>query len=184
MREVTSDPDVARNLETAQNSETTANARDVTERMSRILGSGVPRVTVNLPRPKFQSGTRVWVETAGSGAGNIRTDLMVNVPTGATSGLRLGLYDFTEGNKLVAQRLHWLDPKTAMRYGIYGGHPGIGVDYDASTRLSLAADLYHPKFPRLDLRGRYFYSNDFGLVFGVDGVLRKPRAIVGLQWRQ
>lgn len=186
VRDFTSDPDVSRSLrETAQNlSEASANARDVTERVSRVFGSGVPRITVNLPRPRFQSGTRVWVEAAGAGAGHTRTDLMVTVPTGGSSGLRLGLYDFTESNKLVAQRIHWLDPKTAMRYGIYGGHPGIGMDYEASTRLSLAGDLYHPKYPRLDLRGRYFYSSDFGLVFGVDGILRQPRAIVGIQWRQ
>jgi uncharacterized protein with GYD domain len=177
---------VSRNLrDTAQNlSEATAHARDVGERVSRFLGSGQPKITVNLPKPKLQSGSRLVVEAAGTGSGNTRTDVMFTMPTGGNAGLRLGLYDFTESNKLVVQRIHWLDPKTAMRYGIFGGHPGVGMDYDVSTKFSVSADLYHPKYPRLDVRGRYFYTQSFGAVFGVDGILRQPRAIVGIQWRQ
>ncbi|HOM80939.1 MAG TPA: MlaD family protein [Armatimonadota bacterium] len=186
VRDITSDPDVSRNLrESAQNlSEATAHARDVGERVSRFLGSGQPKITVNLPKPKLQSGSRFVIEAAGSGSGNTRTDVIFTLPTGQNTGLRLGLYDFTEADKIIAQRVHWVDPKTAMRYGIFGGHPGVGMDYDISRKFSMSADLYHPKYPRLDVRGRYFLTKDLGTVFGVDGILRQPRAIVGIQWRQ
>jgi len=187
VREVTGDPKVAQNLkETAQNlSEATGYARDVTERVARIFGGGGggPRIVVNVPKPKFQSGTRMALESAGTGSGNVRTDLTVTVPTGKDAALRLGLYDFTENNRVIAQRLHWLDPRTALRYGIYAGRIGVGMDYDASQKLNWSADLYNPKYPRLDIRGRYYYSKEFGVVFGVDGILRQPRAIVGVQWR-
>ncbi|MBI3945725.1 MAG: MCE family protein [Armatimonadetes bacterium] len=186
VRDVTADPDVGRNLrETAENmAQATAQARDMTERVNKLFGSGRPRITFNLPRPQFQSGTRFILESAGSGAGKVRTDLTLTIPTGKESGLRLGLYDFTESNRLIAQRIRWLDPKTAMRYGLYSGRLSVGMDYDASKRLNLTADLYDPKYPRMDLRGHYYYTSDLGLVFGVDSILRNPRAIVGLQWRK
>lgn len=186
VRDVTADPEVARNVrESAENlAQATAQARDITERVSRLLGSGQPRVTLNLPRPQFESGTRFLLESAGSGAGKVRTDLTLTIPTGRESGLRLGFYDFTESNRLIAQRVRWLDPKTAIRYGLFSSRLSVGMDYDASQRLTLTADLYDPKYPRLDLRGRYYYTPDLGLVFGVDSILRNPRGVVGLQWRK
>lgn len=186
VRDVTADPEVAQNLkQTADNlNQATAYARDVGEKVNRIIGSGKPKLTINLPRPQFQSGTRFMLESAGSGSGQVRTDLTLTLPTGTTSGLRLGLYDFTESNKLIAQRIQQVDPQTAVRYGLYGSRIGVGMDYEASARWNVTADLYDPKFPRLDLRGRYYYTNDLGLVFGVDGIMRQPRAIIGVQWRK
>ncbi len=186
VREVTGDPKVAENLKSsAENlSQATGYARDVTERISRIFGAGRPRVTINVPRPKFQSGTRLMLESAGAGSGTFRTDLSLNIPMGKDTGLRLGLYDFTENNRIIVQRINWLDPQTATRYGLYAGRVGAGMDYEASKRVNVSADLYDPKYPRLDLRGRYYFSDDFGLVLGVDGILRQPRAVFGLQWRQ
>ncbi|MDH7568101.1 MAG: hypothetical protein QHJ73_00770, partial [Armatimonadota bacterium] len=186
VREVTADPDVSSNLkQTAQNlNEATAYARDVAQRVDRFLASGGPKINVTLPRPKFQSGTRFILESAGSGAGKVRTDLTLTVPTGNDTGLRFGLYDFTDGNRLIAQRLQWLDAQTATRYGIFGGRLGLGLDYVFNPRFNVSADLYDPKYPRLDVRGHYNYTGDLAVVFGLDGVLREPRAVVGLQLRK
>lgn len=185
VREVTGDPEVTRNLkETAANlNEATAYARDVGERVDKMVSSGMPRVTVNLPRPHFTSGTRFQLESAATLDGDLRTDLTLTIPTDDSSGLKLGLFDFADHNRLIAQRINWLDPRLAVRYGIFAGQVGVGVDYDPNKRVNLTGDLYDPEHPQLDLRGRYYYSKKFGVVFGMDGILSHPSAIVGIQWR-
>lgn len=93
---------------------------------------------------------------------------------------RVGVRDLGDEEKLDFQRGIPLGHRgERLRVGVFEGDLGVGWDRDWSSRLSSEVELIDPDQFRLDLRGRYKYSPDWDLLFGVDRALGGTEPFVG-----
>lgn len=92
--------------------------------------------------------------------GVFRTDVLAKYPIPGGK-INVGMFDAFESNNLIAQLQRPLSSKLDYRYGIYGGQPGVGVDYSVSPRLKLQGDLFGLNDPRFDLKARVDFGSDF-----------------------
>jgi len=114
--------------------------------------------------------------------GRTRLDLDATVPTRA-GFYRLGIYDFSERNRLNLQIGRRLGAGRTVRYGFHASRLGIGLDLGSPRRPWLETDLYSLRDPHLDVRGSHRLSDDLDLTVGVDDLLGTNAPIFGLRWR-
>jgi phospholipid/cholesterol/gamma-HCH transport system substrate-binding protein len=110
-----------------------------------------------------------------------RTDVLVTLFTPDRRTVSLGLYDFTEGNGLIAQYGTPLSPQLHLRYGLYGGKPSVGVDYRISQRGLLTLDLFDPNDWRGSLRLNWRVSESVLLWGGLESPLRRNQPAFGIR---
>jgi len=110
-----------------------------------------------------------------------RTDVLVTLFTPDRRTVSLGLYDFTEGNGLIAQYGTPLSPQLHLRYGLYGGKPGVGVDYRVSSRGLLTLELFDPNDWRGSLRLNWRVSESVFLWGGIESPLRRNQPAFGIR---
>lgn len=118
-----------------------------------------------------------------SDPGRLRADVNVTVPVGKDK-LMLGLWDAFESNKLNLQLQKQVNPKLGIRYGAYASKPGLGVDYDLASRLSLRGDLFGLNDPRLDLRLGYRFGESVSGFIGVNKVFERNSPTIGVTVRK
>lgn len=118
-----------------------------------------------------------------SNPGRLRADVNVFVPLGKDK-LMFGLWDAFESNKLNLQLQKQVNPKLGIRYGAYASKPGLGVDYDLASRLSLRGDLFGLNDPRLDLRLGYNFGASVSGFVGVNNVFERNSPTIGVTVRK
>jgi phospholipid/cholesterol/gamma-HCH transport system substrate-binding protein len=97
--------------------------------------------------------------------------------------LELGLYDFADRNKLVAQ--YGTDVGLGLfRYGIYASKLGAGLDLGLGARSSLQLDLYDPNRLQFDVRALVDLNKDFALWVGADSLFRKSTPMIGMRLKR
>jgi phospholipid/cholesterol/gamma-HCH transport system substrate-binding protein len=116
-----------------------------------------------------------------TGTERYRTDVLVTLFTPDQRTVSLGLYDFTESNGLIAQYGTPLSPQLHLRYGLYGGKPGVGVDYRISQRGLLTLDLFDPNDWRGSLRLNWRVSESIFLWGGIESPFRYNQPAFGIR---
>ncbi len=110
-----------------------------------------------------------------------RTDLTATFYLRNQSQLRIGLYDFTESDQLIAQYGVPLRENLLLRYGIYGAKAGFGVDYRFGEQGLLTLDLFDPNNWRGQARLHWRVSEGVWLWGGLDSPFRYNQPAFGLR---
>lgn len=112
-----------------------------------------------------------------------RTDLNLSFPI--TDGfVTAGLWDAFGRDRLNLQLGKNVSSKFDYRYGIYGGKPGVGVDYALTSKLGFRGDLWDINEPRLDARLRYDFGGGLNGWMGVDRIFRGGAFTFGIGIRR
>ncbi|MEO7719953.1 MAG: MlaD family protein [Capsulimonas sp.] len=138
----------------------------------------IDNIPLILPRVDFQVNTRTK---------RFRSDIDAFVPLGGgNSFAQVGVYDFTESNKLNLQMGQSVGKNGALdlRAGLHASKFGVGADYGLGRGVSLSADYYDPNHARLDARGTLMLNQNLGLLFGLDDVTHHAGAVVGVELRR
>jgi phospholipid/cholesterol/gamma-HCH transport system substrate-binding protein len=112
-----------------------------------------------------------------------RTDFEASAALGKQR-VHLGLWDAFESNKLNFQLGHPFGVGSELRYGLYAGKPGVGVDLRLTPVVGLRGDLFGFNEPRLDLRARIDLGKDWTGWIGVDRVFEKNSPSIGIGIRR
>lgn len=96
---------------------------------------------------------------------------------------RVGIYDLSETNRLNAQVGQSRNSTQALRYGLFAGKIGAGLDLRAGP-LDLRFDLYDPNRLTVNTRVRARLSDTTSALFGIDSLGNGNRAVVGVQIRR
>jgi hypothetical protein len=119
---------------------------------------------------------------------DLRVDLDALLPYGFTPAgfFRAGIFDLGGSNLANLEYGMMLDPVqgTAFRFGLYKSKLSIGADYGLSKQISLNADLYGLNGVNADIHGVYMLNSNFGIVAGVDNVLRNAGPVLGIEYRR
>lgn len=144
------------------------------DRFGGVLGSkpkGFPPITAQIDLLR-ESNPGYW-----------RTDLNLSVPL-SDGFLTAGLWDAFGRNRVNLQVGKNVSSSLDYRYGIYGGQPGIGVDYRLAPKLSFRGDLWDINDPRFDARLRYELGSGLIGWLGVDRLFQNPAATIGIGIRR
>lgn len=112
-----------------------------------------------------------------------RTDFEASAAIGKQR-VHLGLWDAFESNKLNLQLGQPFGEGSELRYGMYAGKPGVGVDFRLSPLVSLRGDLFGFNEPRFDLRARIDLGKDWTGWVGIDRVFEKNSPSIGIGIRR
>jgi len=178
---LTGDPTVQTDLRT-----TIGSLRETTEegqKIARKLGALAERLGTPGSGPSLGiSDARVTVDfMARSNPPTFRSDVGVRARLGERSALSVGLYDFTEGNRLNAQYETVVAPSAWMRYGLHASKLGVGLDWRVSPSAALSLDAFDPNRSRLDARATFRVNDDLSAFFGVDSLFRRSTPVFGVR---
>lgn len=149
-------------------------AADVSTLVERLnVPSGGPRFGIGQPELKIDFGGR-------GERPHFRSDVTARFPVGRDNAFHLGIYDFAEANRLTAQ---YETPLTIgrLRYGLYGGKLGVGLDSTVPPGVDLRLDAWNPNDLRLDARAYFKLNDDFTLWVGSEGLLKRTTPTLGLR---
>ncbi|MCX7992295.1 MAG: MlaD family protein [Fimbriimonadales bacterium] len=110
-----------------------------------------------------------------------RTDLIATFYLQNQRQLRVGLYDFTESDQLIAQYGTPLGTNVLLRYGIYGAKAGFGVDYTFGEQGLFTLDLFDPNNWRGHARLHWRVSEGVWLWGGLDSPFRRNQPAFGVR---
>jgi hypothetical protein len=98
---------------------------------------------------------------------------------------RLGFHDLTERNRLNLQigSSSGLPANIALRYGIFAGKLGTGIDLRTGP-VDLRLDAYDPNRFTLNARAKAYLNVDTSITAGLDSIGKDNRATVGVQIRR
>lgn len=159
----------------------TEQGQQVVEKVSNLVSK------IDLPKggPKLGIGRPAFaVDLLGRAySPRFRSDLSVRFPIGETNAFTLGLYDFAEQNKFIAQGETLLG-HGSFRYGLYASKLGLGFDWQASPNLKLVLDGFNPNDPQFDARALVHLTNDFSLWVGADRVFKRTTPVLGVRLKR
>jgi phospholipid/cholesterol/gamma-HCH transport system substrate-binding protein len=180
VKELASDQQITSDLKATLSNlrKTSENAEVLTEKLSHVLG-GKPgqRPTIHTESPTLDL-FRDFHD------GRFRVDYNVTIPSGKTSFYRLGLLGIGDSTRFNLQAGRILNPGSRLRYGMYSSRLGVGFDKDITNRTGLSADLYGLNDTKLELKGRYDLTDDWGVWLGTDDLLDTRGLLLGVQYRK
>jgi phospholipid/cholesterol/gamma-HCH transport system substrate-binding protein len=109
-----------------------------------------------------------------------RTDLLISLTTRDQRTLWLGIYDFTETDRLIAQLGVPLSQNWNLRYGLYGSKPGFGMDYRLGASNWLSLDIFDPNDWQGSLRWNWQVSRNVWLWGGLESPFRQNQPAFGV----
>jgi phospholipid/cholesterol/gamma-HCH transport system substrate-binding protein len=115
--------------------------------------------------------------------GRFRADVNGVVPIG-NGFLYGGVRDLGETNRLNLQIGRPVGEQWSLRYGLYDGRVGVGLDEGLGLPDGWSLNLYHPNRLTLDLYRRNRLQDDTSLVYGVENLFRNPRPSIGVRLRR
>ena len=77
-----------------------------------------------------------------------------------------------------------LNPSLDYRYGVYGGRPGLGVDYAFTPKFGLRTDLWDINDPRFDARLRVELGGGLIAWLGADRIFHDTALTIGVGVRR
>ena len=109
-----------------------------------------------------------------------RLDAEARVPYGQRGLLNIGLYD-VEHSSLILQAGTRMNNGVTLRYGMFAGKLGAGLDYNPNDNFYIRTDLFDANRPRLDIRTGFRVNKNASFWIGTDGALRRPVPVVGIE---
>lgn len=160
-------------------------ARKSVDHINGILGVDKPR-TGKKPGliPKIDIRTPSLETLFVSDESRLRATAHATVGLKDDNFVRLGVYDFGGLNKIIIQPGKSLNKRTDVRYGLYASKLSIGMDHQFSEKILGSANLYDASLMRLDVQGSYKITDNWGLMFGVDSLLRDNKLTIGARFTQ
>ena len=125
------------------------NARNLTERADNLLGKVSGAVD---KASEIEVTPSVDVKYSGS-ADDWNTDFNLDVKSDDVS-LVLGVEDIGDGDRVNAQVGKQVKDLNA-RAGVIAGKPGVGLDYNVGSRLTLTAEAYDLNDGKVRLKSKY-----------------------------
>lgn len=183
IQQITGDAEVQSNLKA-----TAEKVREASEKGQEIatrVGAMMDRLSLpKVDRPFGLGEPSVGIDfLLRDGRPRFRSDVRLSVPIKQSNRLELGLYDFADRNKLVAQ--YGTDVGLGLfRYGIYASKLGAGLDLGLGARSSLQLDLYDPNRLQFDVRALVDLNKDFALWVGADSLFRKSTPMIGMRLKR
>ncbi len=110
-----------------------------------------------------------------------RTDLVTTLFLTGGRTLTLGLYDFTERDRLIAQYGTPVNSNLFLRYGLYASKPSFGVDYKLGEQGTLSLDLFDPNDWQGSLRLNWRVSENLLLWGGLESPFRRNQPAFGIR---
>ncbi|MEN3000411.1 MAG: MlaD family protein [Armatimonadota bacterium] len=151
-------------------------AKETFERVENALENAVSLRTLGFTDATYRLDMGFNNETK-----RYRTDAMMTLLTPDGRTVTLGVYDFAESNKLIAQYGTPLSPQLHLRYGLYGAKPSFGVDYKFSERGLLTLDLFDPNDWQGSLRLNWRVSENVLLWGGIESPFRRYQPAFGVR---
>lgn len=98
---------------------------------------------------------------------------------------RVGIYDLTENNRLNLQigSSARLPANFAIRYGIFAGKLGTGIDLRTGP-IDFRLDAYDPNRFTLNARAKAYLNAGTSITAGLDSIGKENRATIGVQIRR
>lgn len=114
----------------------------------------------------------------------LRADANIDIRTDpdSTGFWRLGLRDIEDSPKLNLQYAQSTSNGCA-RVGVFGGQAGIGYEWNCGVANGVEAELYNIDDPRLDLRYRLMFRDDYGLLLGLERAFSGSHPMVGIRYQ-
>lgn len=158
--------------------ETANQAKMLTQKLNKAVDDfKSPDIKVNLGLDKLVRHPRIDL-IGGSAEGDMRGDINFKVPQANGSYLLWGIRNVAESNKLNLEMSRPYSKTVNLRYGIWAGHLGAGLDYTPKGRYSLETDIYGTNNPQFDIHNRWMFHENYGGILGIEG-LGKGNRIVG-----
>ncbi len=162
--------------------EATESGKKVAADVSRLveglkLPTGGPKFGIGQPSLDIEFGER-------GREPHFRSNVGVQFPVGKGNTFSLGIFDFAESNKLIAQYGTRLDELGTFRYGLYASKLGAGFDLNAPSGVQVTLDAYNPNRLTLDARAFMKLNQDWSLWVGADSVFRHTTPSVGVRLRR
>ena len=142
---------------------------------------GVPLPRITLPDSGFAFDA--MYDTKGE---RFQADALYTLFLGGRGTFyRVGLGDFTYGNRIMAERGQAFSGRVPYdyRYGILYGKLGAGLDFRTGF-LDWRLDFFDPNRFTTNIRLKANLSKSAAFIGGVDSVGRENKAIIGLRLRQ
>lgn len=182
VRDLTGDPKVQEDLRATVSAARTTleQAGPLLRRLNKLVGGadgGVAGTRERLRRVETRADSLYQTSP-----GRARLDLEATVPSGKGFA-RVGVYDFSEQNRLNLQLGRPLGGGVSARFGLHASRLGVGLDLGAPRRPWLEADLYSLEEPRLDVRASSRLNRELDLTLGVEGLFGDNAPIAGVRWR-
>src|SRR5258708_2514878 len=159
--------------------ETSGKLDTLTEKIGSLVGvissKGKTRLGIGAPQVSLDFLMR-------GDAPHFRSDVGLRAPFGNKNAFDLGIYDFGDKYRLNAQYESNLIGLGALRYGIYAGKLGVGIDTPGATGNRFSADIYDPNNLKLNARGYIQLNSGFGLWMGADSLFRRTTPLIGLRY--
>jgi phospholipid/cholesterol/gamma-HCH transport system substrate-binding protein len=149
-----------------------AQLKSLLEKVNGIVGKGGKGPSL----PKISGEMSLLRE---SNPGHFRSDFEVAVPAGKGK-VHLGVFDAFEKNGLTVQYGVPFSSSIDVRYGMFAGKPGLGVDYASTSKVGLRTDVWDLNDPRFDARLKFDLGGGFVGWLGLDRVFRDNAPSIGL----
>jgi hypothetical protein len=176
------DPNVQNDLKTtvATVRETATEGQKLVERINTLVGSiqnrgHGPRLGIGRPELALDFMGR-------TDPPHFRADVGLRLPFGKGNAFDLGIYDFGERNKLIAQYETPLGDYGDFAFGVYASKLGAAWTWPSrasSTRFRL--DMFNPNSPQLDARAFFRINDDFTLFMGADSLFKQTTPLLGVR---
>jgi len=151
-------------------------ARTVIERLGKVFGK--PPIVTREEIPTRRTNVEALYRTADN---RFRATLATTVPLKESRFVKLGIYDLGESNEVIIQLGQPIADKMDLRYGLYASKLGLGLDYNLSEKLFSSANLYGSEKTRLDVEAAYRFTDNWGVVVGVDDLLGGNDVVLGVR---
>jgi phospholipid/cholesterol/gamma-HCH transport system substrate-binding protein len=184
VHQITGDPSLPKNISQIVSNLNAASAsgKDVMEKLDGVLGKFTKSANKigKTSLPRVEPLVNVYEDVDPS---RFHVDLDARFGVGKRSLIDVGLFDLGHDTRLNLQYGTQFTDDLLLRYGLYAGKIGAGVEYQPTKSFGLRADLYDTNLLRLDVRGLFRVNNNASFWVGEEGIFRSPTPAIGIQWK-
>lgn len=163
--------------------ETVKGAKDAVQEARTVIGRvgkvfGKPTIVTREEIPTRRTNVQGLYNNSD---GQFNAILSTTVPMKNSRFVKLGLFDLGESNGVIIEPGMAVGDKLDFRYGLYASKLAVGLDYYPSDKVFGSADFYDSQRPTLDIKATYGFTENWGLMLGVDSLLGDNDVVLGVR---